>query len=177
MEEFQELVNAIKCLNTAGEVISRIIERPAEKGHTGEYIASRVFDIQLHPSAVQKDSDGFFTTGPLAGREVNIKWYAHCAWILDLKADAPSGLFYLILTGPVGTMGSSKGKLNPWVITRVYLFDGDALVSTLRSTGVKIGVASSVRQQLWHAAEVYPDSNCNLLTLTRQQKDLLALFS
>lgn len=96
-------------------ITSLIEDRPALIGHVGEYIAARVFDIQVHPSASHRGSDGLFRTGPLAGRSVNVKWYAQDGSVLDvLEEHGPD--FYLVLTGPRGT--ASRGP-RPWRIDSV----------------------------------------------------------
>lgn len=64
MSNLEELVRLIHARNETDEEISGIIGRPAEKGHVGEYIASKVFDIALEHAATEKAHDGRFTTGP-----------------------------------------------------------------------------------------------------------------
>jgi len=53
----------------------------------GEWIASKVFDIQLEDSAVAKAIDGRFRSGPLAGKTVNIKIYGKREGLLDTNSD------------------------------------------------------------------------------------------
>ncbi len=65
----------------------------------------------------------------------------------------------------------------PWVIQSVYLFDARRLLEDLRARGVRIRTGSSVRKALWTAAEVYPESHNAVLTLSQEQRDLLALFA
>lgn len=83
MKEFQELAALIADRNRIDESICRLIGRPAITGHIGEFIASRVFDIQLEVSAAHKAWDGRFRSGPLAGRTVDIKFYGKQEGILD----------------------------------------------------------------------------------------------
>jgi hypothetical protein len=45
---------------------ARIIGRPPEKGHLGEWIAAQIFDIELETSASREAVDGRFRTGRLA---------------------------------------------------------------------------------------------------------------
>ena len=69
------------------------------------------------------------------------------------------------------------GWVRPWTIVSVHLFDASELAGDLRKRGVKVGVASSVRQVLWQEAEIYPQQrNCRLL-LTPGQREMLALFA
>ena len=144
-------------------------------GHTGEYIASLIFDIALEESASRKGIDGRFTSGALIGRTVNIKWYTRQEGILDITLE---GLpeYYLVLTGPKAGASSSRGQSRPWVIDHVYLFEATTLVDALRQSGVKIGTATSVRQELWSAAEIYPAQNNNVLVLTENKRSALAFF-
>jgi len=176
MTELQELAEAIRRLNTAGDDIARIIGRPAERSHAGEFIASRVFGIQLHEWAEHRYSDGIFESGPLAGRAVNVKWYGHWGCLLDLHEDVPAGLCHLVLTGSAAQAVSSKGKKSPWNVTYAFLLDTDVLIPALRARGVRIGIATSVPKQLWLDAEVYPSACSPLLRLTDGQKQMLALF-
>jgi hypothetical protein len=57
-------------------------------GHLGEWIAAEIFAIDLEASAVAKVIDGRFTSGPLAGCTVNIKWYGMREALLDMTEDA-----------------------------------------------------------------------------------------
>ena len=76
MEDLGLLASLIRQRNAAEIKIAAIIGRPASIGHLGEYIASKIFNIDLVRSASHKAIDGHFSDGPLAGRSVNIKWYA-----------------------------------------------------------------------------------------------------
>ena len=79
----------------------------------------------------------------------------------------------------VGTSdgASSRGGVRPWTIVSVHLFDASELAGDLRKRGLKVGVASSVRQVLWQEAEIYPQQrNCRLV-LTPGQREMLALFA
>ncbi len=162
MDELTQLAELLKKKNAIDSLISAQLGRAAEKGHVGEFIASQVFDIQLHPSASFKASDGCFRSGPRAGRTVNIKWYAKQDDLLDLPINgAADGLpnYYLVLTGP-----QTKAKIThrPWVITAVYLFNAQQLVAQLQEQGKRIGIATGVNKFLWEAAEIYPDQKVEL---------------
>ena len=171
-EPLERLATLIAQRNAVDREVAAILGRPALQGHFGEFVASRVFGIALHDSAVQKESDGVFIDGPLAGRSVEIKFYAKREGVLDMKtAEQPD--YYLVLTGPRSAAENSRGTTRPWVIESVYLFDGPKLA---RSVTGKIGVATSVRAHLWEEAEIYPRENPALLRLTQAQRDLLALF-
>ncbi len=54
--------------------IETMIDRPFNRGSVGEFIASRVFDIELEVPG-HKGSDGRFRSGPYKSKSVNVKWY------------------------------------------------------------------------------------------------------
>jgi hypothetical protein len=112
METLKELARLIKIKNEVERGITQIIGRPAFIGHTGEYIASKIFDIKLETSAVAKGLDGYFNSGTLRGHSVNIKFYTFNEGLLDIT---PGYLpdYYLVLTGEVRPAGSSKGVAKP----------------------------------------------------------------
>lgn len=153
-----------------------VIGRPAQIGHLGEYIASHIFDIQLEESAVSKSLDGYFKSGSVNGRSVNIKWYAKQEGLLDITPDSLPD-YYLVLAGPKAAAVSSRGKTRSWLIESVHLFDAHALVAQLKQRNLKIGIATSIRQAYWEQAEIYPTPRCSEYNLTAQQRDMLALFS
>ena len=174
-ERLQHLASLVGQRNSLDARIAEALGRPALSGHFGEYVASAVFGIELHGSATEKGSDGVFTSGGLAGRRVEIKYYPLNESLLDLKVDGGPD-FYLVMTGPRKAAGSSRGEARPWVIEAVYLFDGVGLVGELRERGLKIGTATSVRREFWDAAEVYPRGNNPILEVSAEQGCLLGLF-
>ena len=175
MGDLAHLAELIARRNRVASEIAALITRPAQIGHLGEYIASSIFGITLELSASQKGFDGRFTGGELTGRTVNIKWYAKQEGLLDLTPDALPD-YYLVMTGPLSGPVSSRGTTRPWVIDAVYLFDARELVADLQARGVKMGVATSVRQELWRAAEIYPIQRSRRLVLTEEQRTMLGLF-
>ena len=70
--QLEELAELLRERNAIDARIGRLINRPMTAGHAGEWIASRILDIQLEPTAVAKAIDGRFRSGPLAGRSVNL---------------------------------------------------------------------------------------------------------
>ncbi len=174
-EIVQRLAELLATRNRISKEITTIIGRPAQIGHLGEFIASKIFDIALESSAVNKGFDARFRSGLLAGRTVDVKWYAKREGLLDLS---PNSLpdYYLALTGPAGPAATSRGEDRPWLIETVYLFEARPLVDALRRRGVKIGVATSVAQEYWDKAELYPKSSGGPLRLTAEQREALALF-
>ncbi len=170
-----ELAGLLAARNDLDRRIGGLIGRPMTAGHLGEFIASRVFGIELETSASARAIDGRSTRGPLMGRTVNVKWYLKREGLLDLT---PSDLLdhYLVLTGPPAAAASSRGHVRPWVITNVYLFDARALREDLLARGRRAGVASSVRAADWAGAEAFPREH-PLLSLTGEQRQALALFA
>lgn len=175
VESLEKLARAVKQKNITDAAIARIIGRPAERSHTGEYLASRIFDIRLELSASHKGIDGHFTSGNLVGRTVNIKWYGKREGLLDINSKALPD-FYLVMTGPKAAASSSMGTTRPWTISHIFLFDAHRLLTKLESRGVEIGNATSVVEELWREAEVYPTQRNSQLAISEEQKRLLALF-
>jgi hypothetical protein len=68
--ELKTLSELLDQRNRVDRGIAQVLKRPAEGGHIGEFIASRVFDITLEPSAARRGFDGRFVSGALAGRTV-----------------------------------------------------------------------------------------------------------
>jgi len=175
-DELAALAELIHRRNRTEIEITRIINRPAQIGHIGEFIASKVFDVELCESAVEKGIDGAFRSGPLAGKTVNVKFYGKREGLLDINPDGIPD-YYLVLCGPTTTEMRSVGKTRPWVITSVYLFDGPALVEKLKVRGVKLGVATSVAKVYWDDAEWYPRPAPGIPALNSGQSAMLKLFA
>jgi hypothetical protein len=176
MDELNQLSELIRARNDNARRITELVGRPAQIGHLGEFIASKIFDICLETSAVAKGFDGRFQSGGLTGNSVNVKWYAKRESLLDIREDTVPD-FYLVLAGPVARMFHSRGEVRPWQIDSVHLFSASSLVETLRLTQLKIGIATSIKNALWDEAELFPRQRCTLLQINEQQADLLRLFS
>jgi hypothetical protein len=175
MDDLTQLAKLIKKRNLLECEITTLIGRPAILGHIGEYIASKIFHINLEESATHKGSDGRFSGGVLDGRTVNIKWYARREGLLDINPNALPD-YYLVLTGPKSFAMSSRGQTRPWIIESVFLFDTRSIIAELERTSVKIGIASSIQQEQWRKAEIFPQHNNNALQLSEEQHKILALF-
>lgn len=173
--ELERVAELIAERNSVDAEIGAITGRPALAGHLGEWIAAQIFDIALESSAVAKGIDGRFTSAPLEGRTVNVKWYAKREGNLDLAEDSDAD-FYLVMTGPRAAPVSSRGGTRPLRITAVYLFAIPELLGELRARGVKIGVAASVRVGDWDAAEIYPRQVNRALVVSDEQREALELF-
>ncbi len=171
----ERLAELLKRQNSVAQEIAAIVGRPAQIGHIGEFIASRVFGILLADSAVHKGSDGVFQEGSLAGKSVNIKWYGKKEDSLDIRPDALPD-YFLVLTGPQSTTSTSKGGTRPWSVEFVFLFDARALCESLRQRRVKLGYATSITRDAWHSAQIYQAQNNRELILTAEQRRQLNLF-
>ena len=176
MRDLAKLAELIRSKNAIESQISKLIERPALLGHAGEYIAAHVFGIVLEESASHRGTDGHFSDGSLGGHSVNIKWYTRQTGILDITpASLPD--YYLVLAGRRAAALSSGGMTLPWAIESVFLFDAPALVETLSTRSVKIGIATSVTRTAWEQAESFPSQHNKALLLSDPQRELLGLFS
>ena len=175
MDPLEQLAMLISQYNEIGGQIAKLIGRPAQIGHAGEYIASKIFDVRLEHLATTRAIDGRFASGPLTGRSVNIKWYAKQENLLN----ACVGLlpdYYLVLAGPPSPAATSRGGTRPWLIRSVYLFAGAALHEELIRHDIKVGIATSMRKSVWEAAMIYPDSRSPAYRLSEEQRRQLALF-
>jgi len=174
--ELQKLAELVQCRNRVEREISALIGRPAVLGNLGEYIAARIFSIRLTKNAAHQSIDGYFSEGPLAPCSVNIKWYAVREGVLVI---IPGFLpdFYLVLVGPPPTLTAQlQIRSRPWLIKSVHLFDVNRLVDNLEERGVRVGAASSVRRELWEAAEIFPNPKCKLYPVSTEQYHLLKLY-
>lgn len=174
-ERLRRLASLIRQRNDIDKEIAAAMGRPAHPGHIGDFVGAEIFDIRLHESATHKGSDGYFASGPLAGRSVNVKKYSTDQSILDIRPDALPD-FFLVLTGPRTPPASSRGTTQPWTIESVFLFKAAPLVVKLRERGIKVGVATSVRRHLWDDAMIYPSPNNPALRLTPEQVSIIEMF-
>jgi hypothetical protein len=174
--ELAELGALLRERNALDARIGRLLDRPVNTGSIGEWIAARIFDVELETAANTAGYDGRFTAGGLAGRTVNINAYTKYEGMLDINPNAPLD-YYLVLTGAPSALASSRGTLRPFCIQTVFLFDAHRLHAELQDRGVKIGIATSVRKAHWEPAEVFPRSNNPLLVLTQAQRRQLEIFA
>ena len=175
MTGLEKLVTLLSELNSIGEKISGITQRPATIGHTGEYITAEIFDIELEESANPKGFDGRFRSGSLGGRTVNVKWYGKLEYMLDINPDALPD-FFLVMTGPKALEMTSKGGIRPWLIDYVFLFNAAELMIELNARGVKIGIATSVQKHEWQNSEIYPNKRSMVYRMTDDQMGKLLAF-
>jgi hypothetical protein len=175
-EELARLAALLRSRNSVDQQIAELVGRPAQIGHIGEYIAARVFDIELNQGASTRGHDGFFRSGPLAGRSVNVKWHPKHDRLLNMSPELLAD-YYLVVTGPYEPPGSSRGRSRPLVISAVYLFDCRQLLEVLRDRGTKIGIATSVPSSLWEAAELYPELRNPVMPMSDEQRRRLGFFA
>jgi len=176
MSELEKLADLVSERNRISKTISKLIGRPALLRHIGEYIASKIFNIELEESATSKGIDGRFTERPLKGKTVNIKLYGKREGFLDISLGNLADC-YLVLTGPKSEPTSSRGTSRPLVISNAYLFNMGELLKELRRRKVKIGMATSVASMYWQEAKIYPDNMNRTILMTEWQTDQLKLFS
>lgn len=175
-----DLAEAVRMKNLADRPIARLIKKPALPGHFGEFVAARIFDIELHDDAAHPGSDGVLRYEKLNGTSVNIKFTTKHDGLLNMNEEEeiwPD--YYLVMTGPKENPEPSHGEDRPWVIESVFVFDTIALVCELwtRNPKKKIGVATYVPVDLWAEAMIYPNCVSPLLPVMDAHRDLLALFS
>ena len=172
--KLDDLAELIVKRNIIDGNISKIIDRPAEKGHIFEYIASQLFPIKLNESASKGGDDGIFTDGDLNGKKVDIKYYAINEHSIDLNPKVDQDTYLLIFTGPYHPASNSKGKARPLCIDRIYLFNEKELCDQL-GNNFKIGAATSVKSEYWNGKEIYPENqlNINLKLRTHELKLLI----
>lgn len=176
VNSLEELAGFIKQWNAIGSQISAVTGRPALPGHIAEFVAATIFDIELLQSASQKGIDGYFKGGSLTGKSVNIKFKAKNDGNMNLTLNGPPDV-YLVLAGPRVPPISSRGTTQPWVIDSIFLFDSPALIQRLIDRKVKIGDSTSVVQELWRNAQVYPESTNETFELTTEQRHAVGLFA
>jgi hypothetical protein len=180
MESLPALAALIRERGAIDLEIAKILNRPVHSGHFGEFVASAIFDIEPSPTANQKGYDGYFRTGSLAGRTVNVKYRTRHRGMLNLGTSAdprdhPD--FYLAVEGPRIPMGSTKGTNAPLCVDAVYLFESQHLLTALAARGIRPGAPTGVRRELWDASMIYPEARNPLLELTKEQREALSLFA
>lgn len=173
MDDLPRLASLLKSRNTVDERLAQHIGRTAQVNHVGEYIAAQVFHIQLEDAGKQRGYDGRFTLGPLAGRTVDIQWRPRRDNQMNLKPELLPD-YFLIFTGPEAPISALA---TPWLISSIFLFQAQDLLTALRERGVQLGNGTSVTGPLWERAELYPVPRNPRLPLDEEQRKLLILFS
>jgi hypothetical protein len=178
--DLTHLADLIRIRNYVNNSVSRIISRPAETGHLTEYIASQIFDIELHASAVNKASDGCFRSpAALAGCSVNVKYRSSSSRRLNIENSAnldDHPAYYLAFRGPKLPSGPASEKTLPLVIVAVFLFRAAELIPALVAEG-GTNIGPSVKSVYWQAAMIYPEQVNQALVLSEEQRAALRLFA
>lgn len=177
MDELDQLLTLLEKKNALEKEIAALIDRQADAGNIAEYAAAKIFDIDLRKQKNNKDDDGIFLSGPLAGHSVNVKYTAQRLPTLDLPKDWQQrqdtlAHYYLVLCGPKSTRQLLKDPHRPWVLESVFLFETLAILTVLAGK-VQIGTATSVREEFWAAAELFPHAHNDLFPLSIEQRRLL----
>ena len=63
-DDLDRLAGLVRIKNNADAAIAELVGRPSAPGNIGEFVAARVFAIQLMPSGSHPGYDGVFTVGP-----------------------------------------------------------------------------------------------------------------
>ncbi len=168
--DIERIAELIRVKNVADQAIADLIGRPATPGNIGEFVASRIFGIDLMRAGNHPGFDGVFARGPLAGKTVNIKAYSRQERILDVGRQPCD--YYLVLTGP-----DAPSKDLRWGIRSVFLLDTPELHASIHRRGVQISVATSVPKSEWETARVFPVWAGSPLALSPAQVRMLELLS
>jgi hypothetical protein len=172
-EQLNELAVLLAERDRVEKQIAGLIHRPPLLGDIGEFIASRVFDIELAPTAVQAGYDGWFGGGSLTGATVNVKAYGDAYGGIDISPHPCD--YYLVLSGPRKPWPPGEHR---WRIAAVYLFDAKLLLAELRGRNIKIGINTSIRTKDLTSAQLYPvEAPGAPIHITEEQRAELSLFA
>jgi len=175
MTNLPRLAELLRARNTVESNIANLLGNSVSLSTVGEYIAAQIFGITLIPSSHHNEFAGIFANQPLAGKTVDVQWYPRREGFLNVHSE-PAPDYILVLAGPRQESSTARALVNPWLISSVHLFYSQELLSALRERGVQIGSHTSVINQLWERAEIFPTPRNHLLTLTEDQCRLLKLF-
>lgn len=175
MTNLQRLAELLRARNTVESNIANLLGDSVNLSTVGESIAATLFGITLIPSSHHSEFVGIFAGGPLAGKTVDVQWYPRREGFMNVHSD-PAPDYFLVLAGPRQESSTARALVNPWIISSVYLFHAQELLSALRERGVQIGAHTSVINQLWERAEIFPTQHNTTLILTGEQRQLLKLF-
>ncbi len=176
MSDLTRLAELLRARNTVESNLANLLGSTANLNTVGEYIAAHIFGITLLPSTRHNEFAGIFAQPPLAGKTVDVQWYPRREGTLNIY-DNPAPDYYLVLTGPRQESSTTRAAVNPWLISAVYLFNGQELLISLRERGVQLGSHTSVINQLWERTEIFPTQRNQTLPLTAEQRQSLQLFA
>jgi hypothetical protein len=84
-DELERLAALVRIKNDADAAIAELIGRPSASGNISEFVAAKVFAIQLITSGSHPGHDGVFAAGSLVGKTVNIKTYSRHEFVLNIS--------------------------------------------------------------------------------------------
>jgi len=180
METLHQLAALLKQRAPIDAQIANLLGVPADTGSIGEYIAARIFGIDLNLSRSEKAHDGYFQRGQLAGQRVNVKCYLSFTRHLDIDPENIPD-YYLVLTADLQT--GKPALERPLIIQSVFLFHAQTLIAELdrrrqqKQKTLMLNEATYVHADLWQSAQIYPIQQHSLLPVEEKERQLLKLFS
>jgi hypothetical protein len=175
MSNLSRLAELLRARTTVESNIANLLKCEVDLSNVGEHIAARIFGIRLIPATGQTGLVGIFTNPALMGKTVDVRWYPRREGYLNIHTD-PAPDYTLVLAGPKIDPNEARALANPWIITSVYLFQMQELLSTLRTRGIRVGPRVSINTHLWEQAEIFPHQHNPGLILADEQRQLLKLF-
>ena len=173
MNTLEYLADLLRVRNATERALHTVLQRPGSIGDIGEVIAQAIFPITLHERRNHPGSDGWFHSGPLEDKTVNVKMYSNGETRLDIKPSPPWPDYYLVFRGAK----ASKQHGIPWQIADVFLYDAAVLIPRLQRRGTRLTVATSLRQSDRDEAQIYPPREESLFVLTEGQIEQIRLFA
>ncbi len=175
MSNLPRLAELLHARNTVESNIANLLGRSANLSTVGDYIAATIFNITLISSIQNGEFTGIFANQSLRGKTVDVQWYPRREGFLNVHAESTPD-YYLVLVGPKQESSTARALVNPWLISSIHLFSTHELLIALRERGVQIGSHTSVINQLWERAEIFPVQHNSSLILTEEQRALIQLF-
>jgi hypothetical protein len=176
MDALNQLADAIRQRDQVEDRIATIVGRPLTVGALNQFVACRIFQIDLEDSAADVwHTVGRFSEGPLAGRSVVVRWISTKTRSLDIT-QKPLSDDILVIAGSSAPLASLEVDARPWLVERVYLFDAHQLAAELEGRGLGSGSNTPIDRRLWQAAEIYPRQRDGRYLLSGAQRHALGLF-
>ena len=172
MKELEYLADLLRVRNATERALQTVLERPGSIGDIGEVIAQAIFPITLHEKRNHPGSDGWFHSGPLEGKTVNVKMYSKGEQRIAITDHPPWPDYYLVLRG--AKVPKQHGI--PLRIDHVFLYDAAMLIPRLQERGTPLNSTTSLRQPDRDEAQIYPPREGSPLALTDEQVEQLRLF-
>ena len=176
MSHLPRLAELLHARNTVESNIANLLGSSVNLSSVGEYIAATIFNITLISSKQNSEFAGIFANQPLRGKTVDVQWYPRREGFLTVHTESTPD-YYLVLAGPKQESSTARALVSPWLISSVHLFNASELLIALRERGVQIGSHTSVINQLWERAEIFPTQHNSSLVLAEEQRVLIQLFA